>query len=72
MSRVILCIGLMSRLFENFYGEDVGFRFRAKSGHVVCRTKNIKMANPSSIPRNMSSGFRVNQKGPNDELLPRV
>jgi hypothetical protein len=62
----------MSRLFENFYEENVGFRFRAKSCHVVCRTKNIKMANPSSFPRNMSSGFRVNKKGLNKELLPRV
>jgi hypothetical protein len=70
MSRVILCIGLMRRLFENFYEEDVGFRFRAAV--MLCAGQKTFLANPSSFPRNMSLGFRVNKKGPNNELLPRV
>jgi hypothetical protein len=50
-------MGLTSTLFENFYGEDVGFRFRAavmwSAGHKTF------LANPSSYPRNMSLGISI-------------
>ncbi len=55
MSRVILYIGSMSTLFENFHREDVGSRFRATV--MLSAGQKTFLANPSSFPRNMSLGI---------------